>query len=57
MIEFIPPAFIYIAGALLVPLLRGKVKSAYMLSLPAVSFSFLINAQVGTAWEINLSRI
>ncbi len=34
MIEFIPPAFIYIIGALLIPLLRGKVKSAYMLALP-----------------------
>jgi multicomponent Na+:H+ antiporter subunit D len=53
MIEFIPPAFIYIVGALLVPLLRGRVKSAYMLLLPIVSFFFLINAQVGTAWEIN----
>jgi multicomponent Na+:H+ antiporter subunit D len=53
MIEFIPPAFIYIVGALLVPLLRGRVKSAYMLLLPLVSFFFLINAQVGTAWEIN----
>lgn len=53
MIEFIPPAFIYIVGALLVPLLRGKVKSAYMLLLPLVSFFFLITTQVGTTWEIN----
>jgi multicomponent Na+:H+ antiporter subunit D len=53
MIEFIPPAFIYIVGALLVPLLRGRVKSFYMLLLPLVSFIFLINVQVGTAWEIN----
>ena len=53
MIEFIPPAFIYIAGALLVPLLRGRVKSAYMLLLPFISFFFLISTQVGTAWEIN----
>jgi len=53
MIEFIPPAFIYIIGALLVPLLRGRVKSFYMLLLPLISFFFLISAQVGTAWEIN----
>ena len=53
MIEFIPPAFIYMAGALLVPLLRGRVKSAWMLILPVISFLFLINVQVGTAWEIN----
>ncbi len=38
MIEFIPPAFIYILGALLVPLLRGKVKSAYMLLSAAYQF-------------------
>ena len=53
MIEFIPPAFIYMAGALLVPLLQGRVKSAWMLILPVISFLFLINVQVGTAWEIN----
>jgi len=53
MIEFIPPAFIYIAGSLLVPLLRGRVKSAYMLFLPAVSFFFLISTQVGSAWEVS----
>ena len=53
MIEFIPPAFIYIVGALLVPLLRGRVKSFYMLLLPLVSFIFLVNTQVGTAWEIH----
>ena len=53
MIEFIPPAFIYILGALIVPLLRGRVKSAYMLILPIISFFFLISTQVGTAWEID----
>ena len=53
MIEFIPPAPIYIVGALLVPLLRGRVKSAYMMLIPVVSFFFLINTQVGTAWELN----
>ena len=53
MIEFIPPFFIYIVGALLVPLLRGRVKSAYMLLLPVVSFFFLVSSQVGTAWEVS----
>jgi len=53
MIEFLPPAFIFIVGALLVPLLRGRVKSAYMLILPVISFFFLISTQVGTAWEVN----
>ena len=53
MIEFTPPAFIYIAGALIVPLLRGRIKSAYMLLLPVISFFFLISTQVGTVWEIH----
>jgi multicomponent Na+:H+ antiporter subunit D len=53
MIEFIPPVFIYIIGALLVPLLKGRVKSVYMLLLPLVSFFFLVSTQVGTTWELN----
>ena len=53
MIEFIPPAFIYIGGALFVPLLRGRVKSTYMLILPVISFFFLVSAQIGTTWEVN----
>ncbi len=53
MIEFIPPAFIFILGGLLVPLLCGKVKSAYMLLLPIASFFFLLSTQPGTAWEVN----
>jgi len=53
MIEFIPPAFIFILGGLLVPLLGGRVKSAYMLLLPIASFFFLLSTQPGTAWEVN----
>ena len=53
MIEFIPPAFIFIGGALLIPLLRGRIKSAYMMLLPLVSFYFLVSTQVGTAWEVH----
>ncbi|MBW2501650.1 MAG: Na(+)/H(+) antiporter subunit D [Deltaproteobacteria bacterium] len=53
MIEFIPPAFIFILGALAVPLLRGRFKSAYMMALPVVSFLFLLSTQVGTAWEVH----
>jgi len=53
MIEFIPPAFIFIAGAMLVPLLRGRIKSFYMLLLPVISFFFLVTTQAGTVWEVN----
>jgi multicomponent Na+:H+ antiporter subunit D len=48
MIEHIPPAPIFILGALLIPLLKGHVKSAYMLMLPVVSFFLLQAAPVGT---------
>jgi multicomponent Na+:H+ antiporter subunit D len=53
MIEFVPPAFIFIIGALFIPLLKGRVKSAYMLLLPLVSLYFLVTTPVGKAWEIN----
>jgi multicomponent Na+:H+ antiporter subunit D len=53
MIEFIPPPIIFILGALAVPLLRGRVKSAYMLLLPVISLIFLINTPEGTTWEVN----
>jgi multicomponent Na+:H+ antiporter subunit D len=53
MIEFIPPSIIYIGGALFIPLLRGRVKAAYMMLLPLISFYFLVTTQVGTAWEVN----
>lgn len=53
MTELIPPAPIYILGALLVPLLKGRIKSAYMLLLPVVSFFFLQSAPVGTELGVN----
>ncbi|MDT8335016.1 MAG: Na(+)/H(+) antiporter subunit D [Desulfurivibrionaceae bacterium] len=39
----LPPALIYILGALLVPLLPARLKSAYLLMLPILSFFMLIN--------------
>ncbi len=47
MISTIPPAFVFIIGALFVPFLRGKVKSAYMLFLPILAFSILIDMPEG----------
>lgn len=41
-----PPAFIYIFGALLVPFLKGKVKSAYMLLIPLLSFAVIAGAGI-----------
>ena len=37
MIDSLPPASVLILGALLVPLLRGRVQSLYLLTLPVLS--------------------
>lgn len=43
----IPPAAIFILGALLVPLLKGKAKSAYMLLLPVIAGALLLDIPLG----------
>jgi multicomponent Na+:H+ antiporter subunit D len=53
MINVIPPGLIFIAGAFIVPLLRGKVKSIYLLLLPVLSFVNLIYISKGTHGVIN----
>lgn len=50
MINTVPPAALFIIGALLVPLLRGRVKSAYLLLLPVVGLINLINMPEGAHW-------
>ncbi|MFQ5329186.1 MAG: Na(+)/H(+) antiporter subunit D [Thermodesulfobacteriota bacterium] len=53
MISTVPPAAIFIIGALLIPLLKGRVKSAYMLLLPVVGFINLIATPAGTHWVVH----
>ena len=53
MINVIPPALIFIVGAFLVPLFRGKVKSVYLLLLPVISFINLIYISYGAHGAIN----
>lgn len=48
MINPIPPVAIFILGALLIPLLKGKIKSAFMLMLPVLGFINLLYLPVGT---------
>ena len=52
MIDTLPPALIFIIGALLVPLIRGKLKSAYLLLIPVVGFMNLIRIPEGTHWVV-----
>ncbi len=51
MIGSLPPAFILILGALLIPLLPGKIRSVYLLALPAVSFLHLLGLPRDLALE------
>jgi multicomponent Na+:H+ antiporter subunit D len=53
MIDPIPPGLIFIIGALLVPLFKGKVKSTYLLLLPVISFINLISIPIGNHWVVS----
>jgi multicomponent Na+:H+ antiporter subunit D len=43
MINSFPPAAIFIIGAFFIPVLKGRIKSAFMLLLPVLAFFTLIN--------------
>jgi multicomponent Na+:H+ antiporter subunit D len=51
MIKALPPAAVFIAGALIIPLLRGRARSAYLLALPVVAFLNLLYLPSGLSWE------
>ncbi len=53
MISPVPPALIFILGAFLVPFLKGKLKSAYLLSLPILAFINLLNMPHGKYWIVS----
>jgi multicomponent Na+:H+ antiporter subunit D len=53
MISTVPPAFIFIVGGLLVPFIKGKWKSAYLLLIPVIGFINLISIPEGTHWVAN----
>jgi multicomponent Na+:H+ antiporter subunit D len=52
MIDPVPPALIFIIGALIVPFLKGKLKSAYLLFLPVLGFVNLISIPEGNNWIV-----
>ena len=56
MIEWLHPGFIYIFGALLIPVLKGKWQKAYMLLLPIVALIDLTFMTEGTYWCIPVSE-
>lgn len=48
MIDIFPPALVFIMGAVLIPFLKGKMKSAYMLILPIIAILVLRGIPVGS---------
>ncbi len=52
MINPVPPAFIFMAGALGVPILKGRLKAAYLLMLPVLAFVNLLAMDNGTYWIV-----
>ncbi len=55
MIDAVPPAVIFIVGALLVPLIKGKWKGAFLLLIPIVGFINLIHIPEGTHWVVGFA--
>jgi multicomponent Na+:H+ antiporter subunit D len=54
MIDNIPPATIFILGALLIPLIKGKLKSVYMLLLPVAALLIILNLPEGKSCSFDL---
>jgi len=53
MISTVPPALIYIIGALLIPLLPNRIRNVYVLFLPVVGLLNLLNIPEGTHFTVN----
>jgi multicomponent Na+:H+ antiporter subunit D len=52
MLEGVPPGLILILGALLAPLFRGRLKQAYLLLLPALSFLHVVGLPGGHVLDL-----
>ena len=52
MFEPLPPAAILIAGALPVPWLRGRLQTAWLLTVPVLAFVNLLGMSQGTWWTL-----
>jgi len=52
MSNMLPPALIFVLGAVLIPFLRGKAKAGYMLALPVIVFITLLNLNMGNTWVV-----
>jgi multicomponent Na+:H+ antiporter subunit D len=50
MINSLPPAFIFLAGAVLIPFLKGRLKPTFLLALPVVAGFDLLFLPEGSSW-------
>ena len=50
----LPPQFILLFGALLIPFLKGKLKAGFMLSLPVVAFYSYLQMDLGVYWTMDI---
>lgn len=50
MTSFLPPAAIFMIGALLIPFLKGRFRQAYIIVLPCLGFVNLLLMPEGTGW-------
>ena len=54
MIGSYPPALTMLLGAVLVPLLRGRVRQVYLLLLPVLSLVQLLGLDGGESWQVTV---
>lgn len=52
MISALPVPLIFVAGALLVPFMKGSVRNAFLLLLPLAAFINLIGLPHGISWQV-----
>ena len=53
MIDWLPPGLIFIFGALFIPLLKGRIRQAYILLLPVLAGLSLLNMPDGNGCILN----
>lgn len=52
MMTSLPPAFLFIGGSLLIPFLKGRTKSVYLVLLPVLGLINLHNIPAETLWSM-----
>ncbi len=56
MIEALPPAFVILLGALAIPLLRGRLRQAWLVLLPLAGLANLLALPLGTHFTVSFQE-